>query len=175
MCERDGLGLLSVRIRGDDRVARIFRTVDEHTHEVLDLLDPVVDGAPQIESQIEGDLVVAGSSGMETTGVLTDQLTEATFDGGVNVLIAIPELEPSRMRLAEDALEPFFDPGDGIGVEQADLAEHGDVGKRPGDVVDEQTPIGVVRRETPQRLVGPGGEATAPQSHEAPPAVVRDP
>jgi hypothetical protein len=96
---------------------------------VLDLLHPVLDGSPQVEPKIESDLVVTGTSRMEATGVITNQLTETAFDGSVNVLVGVPKVEPPRMRLIEKVFESFLDPSHGIDVEQADLTEHGDMGE----------------------------------------------
>jgi hypothetical protein len=101
--------------------------IDEYVGEVLDLLDPVIDGASQIEPEIKGDLVVTGTPRVKTARVASDQFAEPTLDGSVNILVSVPELEPPRMRLFEDVSESSLDPGHSTGIEQADLAKHGDM------------------------------------------------
>jgi hypothetical protein len=104
---------------------------------MLNLLDPVVGCTPQVEPEVERYLVIAGTSRMEAARIVTDQLTKTAFHGSVDVLVGITELEPSSMRLVENVFESFLDPRHGAVIEQADLAEHGDVSERSGHVIDE--------------------------------------
>jgi len=127
--ERDRLGLLEMCVRSHDRVAGILGLVDKHSCKVLDLLDPMIDSASQIEPKIEGDLIVTGTPGVETSGVITDQFSETAFDGGVDVLVGISELETPGVRLVENVFESVPDPSHGFHLEQADLAKHVDVGE----------------------------------------------
>jgi hypothetical protein len=127
--ERDRLSLLKVCVGRHDQVAGCFGLVNEDPDEVLDLLDPVIDSAPQVEAKIESDLIVAGTPGMETARIVTDQLAKTAFDRGVNVLVGVSKLELSGVRFFENTCQPVLDPGHGIGVEQADFAQHGHVGE----------------------------------------------
>ena len=129
MSERDRLSLLEMCIRSHDRVASILGLFDKHANKVVDLLDPMVDGPSQVEAQVEGDLIVAGTPCVETSRVATDQLSETALNGSVYVLIGIPELETPLVRLFEDVFEPFPDPTHGFRIEQVDLAKHVDMGQ----------------------------------------------
>jgi len=140
-------------------------------HEVLDLFDPVIDGTTKVEAEIEGNLIVSRSSRVQVARLRTDQLTQPAFDSGVNVFVGGPELEPTGVRLLEDVFEALLDPLDDVYRKQIDLAEHGHVGERPSDVVNQESSVRRIGREPPQRLPRSRSEPATPQCHIADPIV----
>ena len=129
MSERDRLRLLEVGVGRNHRVPSLLSPIHQDGHEMLDLLNSMVDGTAEVEAKIESDLIVAGTPGMETARIVTDQLAKTAFDRGVNVLVGVSTLELSGVRFFENTCQPVLDPGHGIGVEQADFAQHGHVGE----------------------------------------------
>ncbi|HZJ47969.1 MAG TPA: hypothetical protein VFD97_02900, partial [Acidimicrobiia bacterium] len=134
-----------------------------------DLFHPVIDSAAKVEPQVEGDLIVARPSGVETPRVLPNQFSETTLHGRVYVLVRLPEFEPPCVGLLQNPFQTFFDPINGYRREQSDPSEHRYVRKRTRDIIDEESAIGRVGREAPQRLVGSGGKAPPPERHVAVP------
>ncbi len=167
VAERNGLRLLQVGVGRDDVGGVGLGQVGEQQGETGQGLLLGTGASTEVEAQIEGYLVVAGASGVELPPHRAHQLHQTPLHRGVHVLVAFGELEAPLLGLLEDAAQAIEEAGGFVLVEEAHLAQHLDVGQRPGDVVHQQPSVGGIHRVPPQHLVGGLTEAPTPQGHAA--------
>ena len=131
----DGLGALQVGEGGHGGEALVFGHFDEGALEVADFGGEEADGFAAPESDVEGDLVVAGAGGVEFFAGLADALDEGGFDGHVDVFLGDIKFEGAGFDVAEDVEESALDGGEVFFGQEADGFEHGGVGDGAEDVV----------------------------------------
>ena len=86
-------------------------------------------------------LVVAAAAGMEFGSGRASQLGYPTLNGGVDVLVAGREDKVAGGQLHLGLVEGNQDLGRLVLIQQADVAQHPDVGSGPGDVVGGQPDV----------------------------------
>lgn len=138
--EVDRLGALEMGVAGDDDRVVGRAEVHERALERPDLVEQRDDLVPQPETDIEGHLVVAGTSGVEFRAG-RDAPGQLGLDVHVDVLkLGLPR-ESARLDLGADGGEPGLD-GLQLGRRQdADRAQHGGVRDGATDVVTPKPPI----------------------------------
>ena len=83
----DGLSTLKMGVSWKED---IFLLVCAFTHDTDETLEPrrnVINSAKEPETSVSSDLVVARTTGVEFTTKGTDELTQTTFVGSVDILI----------------------------------------------------------------------------------------
>jgi len=121
-------------------------------------------GAGPFEPQahVGGDLVVAGSGGVELGGG-GHFFSQGLLDVHVNVLKLGAPSKLIRRDLAKDGVEAGMDGVSFLGGDQADVGEHGRVGLAAGDVEGGEAAVeGHGLAEAEHQVGGAGGEAAAP-------------
>jgi hypothetical protein len=160
MAEVDRLSALQVGVAGHRPVGVRFGLAEEALHRPPAELDRPQRVRLDDHRHVGGDLVVAGTTGVELPGERPDLLAEQALDRHMDVLVGGLELEPVLGHAGADAVEALLDPGQLIGVEDADPAEAAGVGLRLVDVVRRQPGIEGERPvEPPEAGIGVLAEA----------------
>ena len=97
--------------------------------------------APQIQAQVERDLVVAAAAGVQLGAGRARDLGDAAFDRGVDVFVGRRERERARRELLLDPSERGGDDLPLLLVEQPDALEHVHVRARASEVVDREATV----------------------------------
>ena len=84
---------------------------------------------PQIQTQVERDLVIARTPGVQLPRHLADYLAESALDRGVDVLIRRQVFEGPRLGFGLDCLEPNGECLRLVGREHPDGTKHRDMGE----------------------------------------------
>jgi len=88
MRHEDRLGRPQMRERGHHRVAGRSRLLRQRCYEIDEGVLQERKAAPQIQAQVDRDLLVARTPGVKTTAGIAEPLGEQALDEGVNVLVA---------------------------------------------------------------------------------------
>ncbi len=86
VAEGHGLGHLQVGEARHDQVRVALGQVEQHDTQVAQVAKDAIDGVAQPEPDVGGDLIVAGTSGVQTLAGVAHQLGEAALDVEVHVL-----------------------------------------------------------------------------------------
>ncbi len=143
-----------MRVAGERDLGRLPRPPQEH---LLELVDPRRDRAafaPQVEAQVERDLVVAAPARVQLRPGRARDLGDASFDRGVDVLVGRHEHERAVSELILDAVERGDDHPAFVVGQQTDPGEHLHVRARTGQVVARETPVEGQADGERQELVG---------------------
>ena len=135
MAEGDRLGRLQMGEARHHHVGASSARVAERPLQAGDLEDERVDRVAHPEAEVDRDLVVARTRGVQAPGGRTDDLGEAALDVHMDVFERAREGEGPRLDFALDLVETL---GDGLRVRRVDHAlfgEHGDMGEGAGDVL----------------------------------------
>src|SRR4051812_14268545 len=139
--EEDGLGALQMRVSRERDLRRLPRALQKYA---LQLLNPLGDRAalaPEVEPHVERDLVVATAPGVQLRADGTGDLRDASFDRGVDVLVARRKSERLAGQLLFDAVQRGNDDAAFLVVQQTDAREHLHVRARADDVVGGEATI----------------------------------
>src|SRR5262249_48050393 len=132
--------------------------------ERVDAGDDLFQFIPEIEAQVERDLIVAAARGMKLAAGGPDALDQAPLDVHMNVFVGGGEAKLSVVDLAANRLEPPHDAPRLARRDDALACEHARVRDAAGDVVAVKPRVDVDRGgERLDRAGGRGGEAAAPQ------------
>ena len=160
----DRLSAPHVRVRGHDGLPRRRRAIRQRGDQTDDLPLQKRQPAAQVEAEIQRDLLVARTTGVETAPDVSEALDELPLDERVHVLVGARD-ERRIVAAALPDLDQRVANGAGVGSRQ-----HAGVGQRLGPrqaplhVVFEQAPIEPERRlEAEYLLVGSAGEPAGPQ------------
>jgi hypothetical protein len=95
--EQDWLGALRVGKTRDDDVVPGVRSLVEDILKIDQCVDRVENGVAQKHAQVEGNLIVAATSGVQLSGNWANDRAETRFDVGMNVFEGVIErnLPPS--------------------------------------------------------------------------------
>ena len=129
---------------------------------------PVDDGqrTSQPEPEVEGDLVVARSAGVQLAGDRPDARREGRLEVEVDVLQARVPGEAAGGHLLGQALQPRHERGLFDGRQELGPRQAVHVRDRAGQVVERQRAVDLDRaREVGGQGVGLGGETAAPHAH----------
>jgi hypothetical protein len=96
------LCLLHVGVAGHDGVNLPPGEGDEGFLQPGNEFQDIPDLVPQVETHVEGNLVVAAPAGMDFAACGTDPLDEAPLDGHVDVLVGLHEPEGARADFRPD-------------------------------------------------------------------------
>ena len=110
MTERDRLRALEVRVARHQPLGVPLGLRGQRVDQLGEAEDRLPRRVPAVEPQVERDLVVARSPGVQR-GTGRRELRQATFDGGVDVLVGVLKLELAAVELALDPSESTFDRG----------------------------------------------------------------
>ena len=102
---------------------------------------------------------------MELPADLAHQLDETPLHCAVDVFVAVDKPELTALGLGEDAAQPIGDGGGVLVGQDPGLTEHGHMGEGPGDIVDEEPPVGVIHGVPPEHIGGRFGEPPTPERH----------
>jgi hypothetical protein len=120
--------------------------------ELMELLYAPTPGPGQIETEIECNLIVSGTSGVQLAGRLADYLAQPALDRGVNILVRGLEGELAGFRLGENRPKPHDQSLRLFGLDDFGGAKHLDVCDRAFDIHLEETAIRLVCGEFPHRF-----------------------
>jgi hypothetical protein len=161
--QEDRLSALHVRVAGHGRGRVLLRAVEQRALELGEPLVDVAQDVAQVESLVEGDLVVARPPRVQLAAHRARQLGEPALHVHVDVLELLAEGEAALGQLGLDAVEP--------GQQRLELRVRDQLGAsqraRPGatalDVVGPEPAVEAERRgEGLRGRVGAGGEAPTP-------------
>jgi len=107
--EHDGLGALQVRVAGQRRVDGLGSPRDEGLLRAAEPLADARDAIFEIETLVQGDLIVARATRVELAADLTDQLLEAALHVHVDVFELRAERERAGGELPPHRLESPHD------------------------------------------------------------------
>ena len=93
MRDEHRLRLAQVCVRRHQRVTGARRQIDQRRHDEDDLLLDDRDSSLQVEPEIDGDLLVPRSPGMESASGVADRGNQFAFDVGMNILVVRFALE----------------------------------------------------------------------------------
>src|SRR5262245_5231956 len=138
--------------------------VDEHVLQVVQVGDGLADGFFGPETDVGGDLVVAGAGGVQSPRGRPDDRREARLDVHVDVFELLVELETALLYFIADLQEAGEDLFDLGRRDDAGVAEHAGVGDGPLYVLQGHAAIDVNRgRVGLDDGVGGAGEASRPE------------
>ena len=100
----------------------------------------------QIQPQVERDLIVARTPGMQLAPGLANQRDQPALDREMDVFIGNVEFEDAALDLIFDTLESADDRTHFAGLEQADLREHLRMRDRSANIVPKKPPVERQRR-----------------------------
>ena len=93
VAERGDLGLLQVGVARDRGLGVTLRDVGQQRGEPAQIVATRASPLSQIQTQIEGHLVVARSPGVKLLADLPDQFDQPALDCRMNILIGVEEDE----------------------------------------------------------------------------------
>ena len=146
MRERDGLRALQMRIAGHDRREVAPREANQRGAKFGDQRDHGGQLVAQIQPQVERDLIVARTPGVQLAPGLADQRDQPALDREVDVFIGNVEFEQAPLDLIFDTLESADDRTHFAGLEQADFREHLRMRDRSANIVPKKPPVKRQRR-----------------------------
>ena len=97
---------------------------DEDLDECLELLHALHAHLAEVEPQIEGDLVVPGTTRVQFPRHGSDDLSEPPLDGRVHVLVAVVPGERATRRIGSDLFQATGQGSDLVARENPHLTEH---------------------------------------------------
>ena len=146
MGEKDRLRLLQVGISGQNHTAFLFRQIEETRLQRRDELQDPADLLPQVEPDIEGDLIVPAPPRVEFASHVADPLRQGLFDRHMDVLVVGTENKISRLDIGKDLAETCDDrPRLPFGNDPLP-AQHPGMGDASLDVIAEEPPVEMKRR-----------------------------
>ena len=86
MAEHDGLGSLQMGVARHDRLFVLLRLIGQSGDQMLCIGAQLVDAVHQVHTQVEGDLVVSRTRGMELLADVADALGQLLFNEHVDIL-----------------------------------------------------------------------------------------
>ena len=146
MGEKDRLRLLQVGISGQNHAAFLFRQIEETRLQFRDELQNPVDLLPQVESDIEGDLIVPAPPRVEFASHLADPVRQGLFDRHMDVLIVGTENKVSRLDIGKDLAKARDDRPRLSFCNDPLPAKHPGMGDASLDVIAEEPPVEMKRR-----------------------------
>ena len=108
MAERGGLGLLEVGVARDRGLGMPLRQVGQQGGESGEIVAPPLGGISQVQTQIEGHLVVARTPSVKLLAGVSDQFDEAALNCGMDVLIGVKEYKGPGAGLRENGVSPWL-------------------------------------------------------------------
>ena len=124
MGQQHRLGPLKMGIPGQDDVDRLTSLLQERPLKFLEMKSDHLKVVSEIQPEIQRHLIVPTASGVQFSADGTDEFRDPTFHGHVNVLVRIPEGEPTFPQFRSDVPEPAhertaFRPGENLGFFQS--------------------------------------------------------
>ena len=163
-------------VRGHQRAAAALGLIGERRDQRGDRLLGNRDATLEVETKVERDLLVSGTSGVKAAARLADALHELALDERMHVLVRRCFLRVEECGIGATALEYFFE----ASTDRAGIGSIQDPGCRQrlcprqatAHVVFEQPPVELERRpELQQELIGRFVEAPGPEMrHEVKPS-----
>jgi hypothetical protein len=143
MCQRHRLRLLQVGVSRqiDPGVEGFLRTREQRSLKASEYRGDFVDFASTDQSDICCHLVVAAAPGVQLGPRRTGQFSDPPLDCRVNVLVTTTKLEGVARNLVFDLIQRAQHCVSLIGREQADVAQHSDMGTGTSDVLAKHPPI----------------------------------
>ncbi len=138
MGQPNRLGLLEVRVPGQENLHRLLCPIEKDLVQPKDLPPDFIDDLPQIQTHVESHLIVPAARGVELSSHVTDLLDEPRLDIHVDVLELRGKLEPSRPDLPGDFSQPFLDALRVPWRENPLMGKHPRVGNASQDILPEQ-------------------------------------
>jgi len=138
--EGDGLAALEVGVAGEEDVSGAAAEADEGTLKLGEFPVECGDFVADPESDVEGDLVIAGAAGVEF-GASGDAPGELGLDVHMNVFEGGVPREGASFDFGGDGFETLADGMTFRGGEHANAGEHGGVGDGAADVLPPEAPV----------------------------------
>ena len=133
--EQDRLGALQVGVAGHQRSVILFRQVQEGLLNAAQAGQSFVDDFPSIETDVEGNLVVAGAAGVESSAGGADKLGQPPFNVHMQVFEGGVPRKIAGFNFGLDSVQAVDD-GGGVSVRDDALAgQHPGVDDGAGDVL----------------------------------------
>src|SRR5690606_38444379 len=151
--QRDRLRLLQVGVGGDHHLRVLFSSLCQHGGEGSQFADPGLGGVGEVEAQVEGDLVVAGSAGVDLASHRAHDLDQAALDGGVDVLVGVEEGEGAVGGVGGDLVKSFQQAACLGLIQDADGSQHLDLGDGATHVPGQESAVFRSDRVPPQQIV----------------------
>ena len=141
--ERDRLGALQMRIARHDGGAVRFGLRQQRVNQRADFAGERGRFVPQVEPDVERDLVVAAAGGVQPFADVADAARQFGLHEHMNVLRFGIDLQRAGFQVAQDGVQRVDDPvGVGLGDDVLH-AEHGGVRHRAADVLPEHPAVEV--------------------------------
>ncbi len=155
MGKKNRLGSLSMRISRHDDIQMSLGQMDEDVPQRVQLGHDPLNGIPQIHPQIQRNLVVAASPGMQFLGGIPDQLLQPGFNVHVNIFQAVGKREPSFLDFYADPVQAFRHLLRFFFLDHSGFSQHPAMGDTPFNIPSVKTPIRFNgRREHFHALIG---------------------
>src|SRR2546425_4100488 len=135
MSERDRLRALQVRVPGHHRVDLAARSLDEGARQVEHRGIELVEAIDREHAEVERDLVIPASRGVQLSADVTDEVAKATLDDRVNVLDVGRPGERALLDLGADPLERIDDLPRLVRREDPPAPQHPGVSETAPDIV----------------------------------------
>ncbi len=93
MCQQDGLGPLQMRVTGNNLLLIFFRKSQQHFSQLVQGLVDVTDLVTQVQSNIQRDLIVTASAGVQFATQRPDLFRQSSLDIHMNIFESLINLE----------------------------------------------------------------------------------
>ena len=127
--KEDGLRTLEMRIARHNHIPMLCSGLCEGLLQRANVCHHVHDGMAYKEMRIESHLIVAAACRVQAAARIADCVRETLFDIHVNIFKCHTEIKIFVLDLGKDVLQPLLDCRMILLREDADLGEHGGMGK----------------------------------------------
>src|SRR5258705_7294507 len=156
-----------MRVRRHRRLAAALGLIGPRRDDVPDRLLEQRNPPPQVEAQVERDLLVTRAAGVEAAARVADPLDQFALDEAVDVLVGTVDVRRVAAAFLEHLLEPFANGGGVLLREHAGGPERFRPREAARYVVFEQRAIEPERdAEIEGRRIGGGCERAGPEGRE---------
>ena len=135
MPETDGHGDLQVGKARHNRVGLACGDIDQRGLQPVKRTAQAVNFIPQIESQIGGNLVIAGTASMEFFSGFTDALDEPCLDVHVDIFERYGPGKITLLDVGEDGFQPGNDVSAVSRTDNANVRQHAGMCNGAGDIM----------------------------------------
>ena len=168
MSEKNGLCLAKMRVTRNHHVLIGFCEIHEFPLQVPDLNLHLDDGALQVETRVQGHLIVPAASCVQLEASIANRFNQARLDEAVNILCVLTR-QPTGLLL--DALLDFCQaPANFFELflrQNAGFRQNASVGERSLDVFENEPLVDAKRVVEPlEDCVDLFGKSAAPGFHE---------
>jgi hypothetical protein len=127
-------------VRGQHGVAFGFGAIGQHPHQPGECLENLRATLPDVQSQIERDLIVPGTRGVEDAGWLAEPSGQLRLHGHVHVLF-LGKGEGALLHLVPQCQQSGADLLGGRAGDDPPPRQHGEMSQAPEEIFPEQRAV----------------------------------